>query len=186
MKRRLDFNAPVTLTYTGLSFLILLLSYATSGMVATFLSIYFTSWLDPFMYLRLFTHTFVHASFSHFAGNFMMILLLGPLLEQKYSQLNLVLMMLVTSVATGLVNIIFFRGTALLGASGVVFMMILLASISSGREGTIPITFILVALFYIGNEVITGLTAQDNISHISHIIGGICGTFFGFRLRQKQ
>ena len=72
-----------------------------------------------------------------------------------------------------------------MGASGIVFMMILLASMGSERGGGIPLTLILVALFYIGGEIFTAVTSADNISQLSHVIGGICGAILGFRL-QKQ
>ena len=73
-------------------------------------------------------------------------------------------------------------GTALLGASGIVFMMILLSSFGGVRNGTIPTTLILVAIFYLGDEIWNGIFVQDNISQLTHIIGGLCGTVFGFAL----
>ena len=33
--------------------------------------------------------------------------------------------------------------------------------------------------YYIGDEVVTGLFTQDNISQLTHIVGGICGGVFG-------
>lgn len=180
MKRRIDFNAPVTLAFALISLIVLIITYVTGGWLAGFLAARFTSWLDPMMYVRLVTHIFAHASFSHYSGNFMMILLIGPMIEEKYGSYRLVMMMLVTALITGLVNIVFFPSTAVLGASGIVFMLILLASFANVREGTIPLTVILVAILYVGNEIATGILSQDNISQISHIIGGICGTAFGF------
>jgi hypothetical protein len=67
-----------------------------------------------------------------------------------------------------------------MGASGVVFMLILLVSFTNVRGGEIPITFILVALLFIGKELLSGLEA-NNISETAHIIGGVCGSIFGFR-----
>jgi membrane associated rhomboid family serine protease len=88
-----------------------------------------------------------------------------------------------TAVVTGLVNVIFFRGIAVLGASGLLFMLILIASFTSTKGNKIPLTFILVALVYIGNELIGGLLLSDNVSQFSHIIGGVCGAVFGFLYR---
>ena len=53
-------------------------------------------------------------------------------------------------------------------------------------EGEIPLTFILVAVFYIGQQVFEGLTVNDNISNTSHIIGGIVGGFFGYILNVRS
>ena len=72
-----------------------------------------------------------------------------------------------------------------MGASGIVFMMILIASMGGGRSGGIPLTLILVALFYLGGEIVTALTAADNISQLSHIIGGICGGVLGYILEKR-
>ena len=89
----------------------------------------------------------------------MIILLIGPMLEEKYGSRCLLSMILLTAFVTGVVNVIFFN-TALLGASGIVFMMILLSSFASHKEGGIPLTLILVTVLYIGQEVVQGLVSM--------------------------
>ena len=64
-----------------------------------------------------------------------------------------------------------------------VFAFILLSSITSFKKGEIPITFILVAVIYLGGQIYDGMFANDNISNMSHIIGGIVGAFCGFFLK---
>ena len=87
---------------------------------------------------------------------------------------------------TGLVQFIFFPTTVLLGASGVVFMMIVLSSFTEmGKEG-IPITLILVVIFYLGGELMDGLTTADNVSQLTHIVGGVCGLVFGFSIKRRR
>ena len=73
---------------------------------------------------------------------------------------------------------------ALLGASGIVFMCILLSSLSGMHGGAIPLTLILVAVFYLGGEWIDAVTVQDNVSHLTHIVGGLCGAILGFAMRK--
>ena len=85
-----------------------------------------------------------------------------------------------------LINVIFFPGVALLGASGVAFMMILLSSFANSGSGEIPLTLIFVAVLYLGTEIINGLFAQDNISQMAHIIGGLCGCGFGWLISGKK
>ena len=75
---------------------------------------------------------------------------------------------------------------ALLGASGVVFMMIVLSSFTEMKKGGIPITLILVVVFYLGGELVDGLKNTDNISQLTHIVGGVCGMVFGFTLRSRK
>ena len=93
--------------------------------------------------------------------------------------------LILTAFVSGMIQFVFFPATALMGASGIVFMMILLASMGGGKGGGIPLTLILVALFYIGGELHTALTTADDISQLSHVIGGVCGAIIGFRLQKN-
>jgi membrane associated rhomboid family serine protease len=96
-------------------------------------------------------------------------------------------MMAVTAFITGLVQIIFFPHTALLGASGIAFMLILLSSFANYQRGKIPITLIFVAVIYLSGEIIEGITnPNDSISQMGHIIGGICGTLFGWAITKSK
>ena len=79
---------------------------------------------------------------------------------------------------------LFFPGTALMGASGIVFMMIIISSLG-GMRGGIPITLILVFVIYIGGEIYNGITTNDNISQITHIVGGIIGAIMGIGMRAR-
>ena len=111
-------------------------------------------------------------------GNFAIILLIGPILEEKYGTKNLSIMMFVTALVTGILNVALWD-SGLLGASGIVFMMILLGSLVIFRKCTIPLTFILIVVLYLGREL-TAIFENDNISQFAHILGGICGMIFGF------
>ena len=116
-------------------------------------------------------------------NNFAFILLLGPILEEKYGSGNLLIMVVLTALVTGLINVLFFT-TGLLGASGVVFMMILLISFTNIRQGEIPLTFILILALYLTREIL-GTFEQNTISEVAHIVGGVCGSLFGF-MRPKK
>ena len=176
----MDFNSPVVLSLFGVSLLLLAVNNASGNAVNSLLACYFTRWTDPLMYPRLFTHVLAHQDISHYTGNYLLLLALGPLLEEKYGSASLVGMIAVTASVTGLFHVLFFPNVALIGASGLVFMMILLSSFTNMREGRLPLTVLLVGFLYIGNEVIRGLLSNDNISQLSHIIGGLCGAGFGF------
>ena len=181
---KFQYNAPAVLTFALLAFGALLLNQITGGWANTYIfSVYRTHLLDPMQYVRLFTYVIGHADYTHFINNFTIILLVGPMLEEKYGTKPLLKMMAFTAFFTGLVQIIFFPGTALLGASGIAFMMILLSSFANYQKGRIPITLILVALIYLAGEIVTGLAnPDDNISQMGHIIGGLCGTVFGWAI----
>ena len=177
-KLKIYFNAPITLTFTLICFLALFLQMITNGDSTVLLfSTYSSSLLDPLTYVRLIGHIFGHADFDHLISNMIYILLLGPMLEEKYHD-RLIIVIVVTALVTGICNNIFQPGVMLLGASGVVFAFILLASIT-GKDRGIPITLILVAVLWIGGEVTSMLTVTDSISHITHIIGGLVGGAIG-------
>jgi membrane associated rhomboid family serine protease len=182
---RITYNAPVTLTFALLSTVVLALDQLTgSALTARFFSIGGTmNWGNIVDYLRLFTHVIGHANWTHLLSNFAFILLLGPILEEKYGSTSFLIMILITAVVTGLLNVLFFN-TGLLGASGVVFMTILLVSFTNFRKGQVPLTFILVVLLYITREIIAAFQ-DDSVSQFAHIAGGFCGSLFGF-LRPRR
>lgn len=62
----------------------------------------------------------------------------------------------------------------------------MLVSFTDFREGEIPITFILVAAIFIGQQVYEGIAVQNNISNMTHIVGGIVGAIIGYGLNVKS
>ena len=188
MKRKvIVFNSPVVLTFSAICLLALILGNLTGGTTTTLLfSVYRSSFTDFFTYVRFFGHVFGHASVSHLVNNIMMLLITGPILEERYGSRNIALVILVTALVTGIFHFCFFPGTALLGASGVVFAFIIMASITGYRENEIPVTFILVAVLYLGEQIYEGLVVSDNVSQLTHILGGIVGSVMGFSLRKRR
>ena len=180
---RIQYNAPVVLTFSLLSLAALLLGMAT-GERSTWLlfCVYRSPLTEPLTYVRLFGHVLGHAGYSHFMGNIMLLLVVGPPLEEKYGSRRLLGCIALTALVSGLVQVLLFPGTALLGASGIVFMMIVLSSLAGMREGAIPLTLILVVLLYLGGEVAAALTTQDSVSQLTHVVGGLCGAVLGFAM----
>jgi membrane associated rhomboid family serine protease len=172
-KLRISYNAPVVLTFALLAVVVRILGdtvtqkwFATHGNLD-----------GAAAWITLFTHILGHGNWDHLIGNFMLILLLGPILEERYGSFSLLLMVLITALVSGLVDVAL--GDRTLGASGIVFMMILLASTANIRSGEIPLTFIFVAVIYLGAEIIKSFE-KDNISQLGHILGGVTGAVFGF------
>jgi len=202
---RVTYNAPVVLTFALICTIITALDTTIGGggnwsavanaperpgwICTTFFTVYpfgtaeMSSW-NPLMYFRLFSHGMGHAGWGHLVGNFTFILLLGPILEEKYGSRPLFFMIFITTLVTGILNATFFRN-ALLGASGIVFMMIILSSYTNARQKTIPLSFILVACLFLGKEVVNAL-GTDSISQFAHIIGGLIGGVFGYAVGNKD
>lgn len=179
---RIKYNAPTTLTYSFLCALVVALDeFAFHGLTRAFFTVpnaLAFDMLQPLNYLRLVTHIAGHADWNHLLSNLAYLLLLGPMLEETYGSLTMLLMIVVTGFVTGVLNACFFPHP-LLGASGVVFMMILLSSFANSDKDDIPLTFILIVVIYLGREILNAFKGDD-ISQFAHLAGGFCGSLFGF------
>jgi membrane associated rhomboid family serine protease len=175
-KLRITYNAPVVLTFTIAAIAAFIVLNVSPGSVKWFAA---APQIDGTQsYIGMFTHILGHASWEHLLGNFMLILLLGPILEERHGSFGLLVMVLITALVTGMANLAF-SSHYLLGASGIVFMMILLASMANIRGGEIPLTFIAVAIIYMGGEIVKAFRADDGVSHMAHLVGGAAGAAFG-------
>lgn len=182
-KRKIYLNAPITLGFSLICIIALLLNMVSSGKTnVLFFSTYGSSLLSPMTYIRLLGHIFGHANVDHLVSNLLYILLLGPMLEEKYGK-RLIIVILSTAAVTGIVHNLLSPNTMLLGASGVVFAFIVLASITGNEEG-IPVTLIIVALLWIGSEIYTGITTADSVSQLTHIVGGLTGGIIGLAFKK--
>jgi membrane associated rhomboid family serine protease len=181
---RLKYNAPVSLSFALIcTFILVCDQYLVPGLIQGVFTAEgaLTFQLDDFpAYIRLVTYALGHANWDHLLSNLTFILLLGPVLEEKYGSGKTVLMMIMTTLINGILNALFFP-TELLGASGIAFMMILLISFAGSKEKEIPISFLAILGLYLVREVVN-IVNNDDISQMSHIVGGVCGAIFGIFL----
>jgi membrane associated rhomboid family serine protease len=183
MAIRIRYNAPVILTLSLLAIAILLLNaslmprltyqyFAVGGAV---------NWTSVADWFRLFSHVLGHGSWAQLTANLAFILLLGPMLEARYGSGRILLLILIAALAAGLLNVLFFKAT-LMGASGIVFMLILLAAMADIRAGILPLTFVLLAVIFLSHEVTLAL--RDNIAQLVQLLGGAVGAIVGLLLRR--
>lgn len=175
------YNSPVILSFALVALIIFVVNDRTNmDIISKYFCVYRSSFSLGWV-VRLFGHVLGHASWNHYINNMMLLLLVGPMLEEKYGSKALLEMILITAAFTGLCNIFLFK-TALLGASGIVFMMIVLSSVTHVRNRQLPMTLIVVVLLYLGEQVYDGAFKQDNISQLTHIVGGLLGGIYGLLL----
>lgn len=187
MTKKISFNSPVILTFSLICLVALILGIVTNGATTTSLfSVYRAPLTSPLTYIRFIGHVFGHANVEHFLGNITLLLVIGPMLEEKYGSANIIFVFLVTALITGIINFIFFPQVQLLGASGIVFACILLTSFTGFKDGKIPLTFILVAIVYIGGQVYDAIFVQDNVSNLTHIVGGGVGSILGYVMEKNR
>ena len=102
------------------------------------------------------------------------------MIEEKYGSINFLIMILITAFITGIINFIIGK-SRLCGSSNIAFMLITLSSIVNISNHKIPLTLVLIILFYIVDEIKNILIKKkDNISHVGHLTGAICGCILGF------
>jgi len=191
---RFHFNAPLTHGFALVSVAVMALSQLSGGASTQYLfSVYApqSPW-DLLTLIRIVTHVLGHSSWDHLWANVSILVLLGPLLEERYGTRPLFYMMLTTAVLTGLAHIIVSvlpssvqPPSHLLGASGIVFMCMFLASVSTIRAGEIQMSFLVVILMYVLREGVVS-ASTDGVSHLTHLIGGVCGAAFGFIIANAQ
>ena len=176
-----DYNSPVIISYLIVSIIAWLLNIITNKKSNKLLfTSYRSSPFNPLTYIRLFTHSIGHIDLSHLIHNFLFILLIGPMIEEKYGSINLLIMLLITSLVIGLFNTIF-SNYSITGASGNVCMLIVLSSFSNISEGKIPITLVLILIFYVISEFKDRLIEGNKKTyHTGHLLGALCGIGFGF------
>lgn len=179
---RFQYNSVVILTFFFLCLAILIIDKIFKG---KFINCFFTTYrgdslLNPLTYFKLISHSLGHADWDHLYNNFVKILLIGPMIEEKYGSMNLLIMLVLTSLVIGIINRIFSK-RGLYGASGIAYMLIVLSSFVNIQGGKIPVTLALIILFFVVDEIIQLLKRKksDNISHLGHLTGSLCGLVFG-------
>ena len=184
---KISFNSPVVLSFALICLIAFVLGKLTNDASTRLLfSVYRAPLSSPSTWLRFIGHVFGHASWEHFFGNITLLLVVGPVLEEKYGSFNLLIVILATALATGLVHFLLFPHVQLLGASGVVFAFILLASFSGYQDGAVPFTFLLVAVIYIGGQIYNALFVSDNVANLTHILGGAVGSGLGYVMEKHK
>jgi len=180
---KLSYNAPFVLTFTLLCLFAYVISGITDGWAAREIfsiapSASLAQWTT---WPRLILYPLGHSGLDHLVSNILVLLLVGPALEEKYGWKKLTIASVITSFVTGLIVVLTMH-YGLLGASGIVFMMIVLGSFANFRKGEIPMTFLLVVVLYLGNELAQSF-ASDNISQLAHLLGGFSGALLGFIMK---
>ena len=133
--KKFQYNSPVILSFFLVSLFALILGWLSNDRTtALFFSVYRSSLMNPLTFVRFFGHILGHADFEHFLGNMLMLLVVGPPLEERYGSKVLLTGILLTALVSGLLQTALFPDSALLGASGIVFMLIMLSSLSYRRR----------------------------------------------------
>lgn len=170
---KIEYNAPVVLTFSLLATAIFFIDELLPiHIIDTFFV--FRGSLSLTSLIQLLLWPLGHGSMEHLMGNITLLLLIGPMLEEKYSSKIILILMVITTLVIGIFQAILFN-SGILGASGIVFMMIVLTSFTNMKDGKVPLTFIFIAILFLAKEIYNGLFVNNNISEFGHILGAAVG-----------
>jgi membrane associated rhomboid family serine protease len=186
--RRITIEAPVIVGYCVICVVIHLLNSTILPGLSFFLG--FDSHFNvrnPVHYGRLFSHIFAHSSLSHLKGNMTNLLLVGPPAEAHFGSKAIRKVMQAVALSSALSHLLLGRANSRqLGASGVVFALIIMSSLICGKMDRIPLSFVLIGILYLGEELFKLFFSSDDVSHHAHLVGGAVGAIIGFRLQGQK
>ena len=111
----------------------------------------------------------------------MRLLLVGPPCEAAFGAVRLsrVWVALASALSHAVLG---WAGSVQLGASGVVFALILLNSLLQQRGGKVALTFVLTAALWLHREVAQAAAGATGVAHSAHLVGAGVGAWFGHRM----
>ncbi len=184
---RLQYNAPVTLSFALLSLLAIALGELTDGWTTQNLFCFFKSSPDDWlMWPRAVLHVLGNTDLTTCTGNLIVLLVVGPAAEERFGSVKVLFAVLLTAVAGALIMWYLFPKATIMGASGVLFMMMVLASFACARSGEIPITLLLVLVLFLGSEVLRAVTGSAGLQELTHIAGGGVGILLGLLFNRRR
>jgi len=199
---RLVVRAPVVVSLAAISCLVLFIDSVVPKQRRLQPHIMVVPWKYVYRFwtrdwFRVVTYTFSHKDMAHLTGNFSSILLIGPLLEQTYGSWRLLRIMLVTTALAGVLSSVLFS-TALIGASTIVFLFLILGSSVACHMGVpsahgspgkgrqeVPVSFACILVLTFGREIAKALQSDGTVSHFSHAVGGLIGGVLGLGLLNR-
>ena len=204
---KISYDAPVTLSFVIICAILFILNnfVIKNGLLENFLASPTTQGgalpfmvKEPLSYLRLLLYIFgagnggagVLNAGAGIAGvatgavlltNLILIMLLGPAMEERYGSVIIGIMIFVSGLFAGVLNACFCV-TSLVGAVPVVCMMIFLNAFMSFSKKTFPLSFAAVIVLFVFLEIFNGAGA---VKIVICIAGGLCGSLFAFLTSPK-
>lgn len=187
-----SYDAPVTLTFSLISLLVFIIfqvilkskngiitigAPTMSGGESPFV------FANPLCYFRMIIHVFSAETFAVLISNLMILLLLGPVLEEYYGSVIVGIMMIVSALLSGVLNACFCKHSAT-GSESIVFMLILLNGFISVNKKKIPLASVFVLILFIVGQCKNGVS-DGLIIMITNIAGGLCGSLLAFMASPK-
>ena len=192
---KVSYDAPVTLSFVIICAIIFLLKVllVRSGKSAGFEKIFASPTSQggvlpfipsaPISYVRLLLYIFGSEAgcAAELFTNLILIMLLGPSMEERYCSVILGIMVFVSALFSGVLNACFLE-TSLVGCVPLVSMMIFLNAFMSFSKKKFPLSFAAVMVLFVLVQFFSG---AGILRIIVCIAGGLCGSLFAFLTSPK-
>lgn len=191
LKIKFNYDAPVTLTFTLLSVLLFVIDFvflkerlnSSIFITPTVSGDFQFSFSSLNSYLRLFLYIFGRESTLLFFSRLVIITLLGPRMEERYGSAVIGIMILVSTLFTGVLSASCckhpFNGT-----DPIVFMLILLDMLFHISKKTISLSSALATALFIACLFINP-NENGLVGILIVLAGGLCGSLFAFMASPK-
>jgi membrane associated rhomboid family serine protease len=135
--------------------------------------------------MGIYTTVFLHGSFLHLVSN--SLPLLGSMLALFYFYKEIAFpVLLINHIGSGILIWLFARPAFHIGASGLVYALVLFLLISGLVRKNRALSFLALAVLSIQSGLLWGILPQDNgISWESHLLGGLVGVLSALGFKNK-
>ncbi len=141
--------------------------------------------LDPHHLLGIITTVFLHANLLHIASNSLPLIVCLLSLFYFYRNIS-ISVLLICHIVTGLFIWVFARPAYHIGASGLVYALVVFLLTSGFIRHNKQLKYLALAVLSIQSGLIWGIVPQgNNISWESHLIGAIIGIITAIIFRNK-
>ena len=180
---KLVLNSPVILMFMFLSIIAFVLGRLTEQASTNLLfSVYRSSLTEPFAYVRFLGYVFGNPDLKKLFISLISLLVLGQILEERYHGKILLIVIIVSSVVSGVLCFILFPDIVMMGSEAVIFAFVLLSPLKALKKKELPMTFILIIIFGLCFLIYSEMIVEGNTYQITNMVGGIIGCLVGYRL----
>lgn len=135
------------------------------------------------------SHQFMHASIAHITFNMLALLSFGPTVE-KYFKKDFIWFYLISGLGAAMLQFMFVDNTALLGASGAIFGVLLVYVFLEPNSKVLLFLIIpikgkwLLPIILLFEAYMGFFTQADGVGHLAHLGGAITGFLYYYFIKK--